>query len=61
MNKIEFIHLLNKFAGLSLKESKNIKDKVVDGEVVEIEVEENLCEFVLSGSKLYGVDAIIVE
>jgi len=38
MQKIPFIHLLNLKVGLSLKESKKIKDDVVDGHIVKIHV-----------------------
>jgi len=61
MNKIKFIHLLNKFAGLSLSESKSIKDRIVDGESIEISVDKAMCDFVVSQSILYGVDAITVD
>lgn len=61
MNKIKFIHLLHEHAGLSLKESKNTKDRIVDGETVEIVVDRTLCTFIISQSLRYGVEAIIVD
>ncbi|MDB5258513.1 MAG: hypothetical protein JWM14_3208 [Chitinophagaceae bacterium] len=36
MKKISFIKLLHEKAELSLKESKSIKDRLVEGEVIEI-------------------------
>ena len=61
MNKIEFIHLLHDHAGLSLKDSKGAKDRIVDGKVVEIVVGDSLCEFIVAKSTSYGVEAVIVD
>jgi len=57
MNKIKFIHLLNEQAGLSLQESKEIKDRIVNGEVVEIEIEDSLVNRVVAESQKLGVFA----
>ena len=55
MNKIKFIHLLRNNTQLSLKEAKNIKDRIVDNEVIEILVEPAIAQMILSKSKIYGV------
>lgn len=57
MNKIKFIHLLNEQAGLSLKESKEIKDRIVDGEVIEIEVHDDKVKVIISEATAFGVIA----
>lgn len=61
MNKIKFIHLLNEHTDLSLQESKNTKDKIVNGEIVEVVVDQSLCEVILAKSQSYGVEAIIAD
>ena len=57
MNKIKFIHLLNEQADLSLKESKEIKDRIVDGEVIEIEVHDEKVKAIISEATAFGVIA----
>lgn len=61
MNKIEFIQLLRNNTELSLQEAKNIKDKIVDGETVEILVESDVANYILDESKKYGVLAKILR
>lgn len=61
MNKIEFIELLRNDAKLSLHESKRIKDRIVDGEIIEIVVSENICDFIIDQSFKFGVEAMIVD
>jgi hypothetical protein len=53
MRKIPFIKLLNEKAGLSLKDSKNLKDRLVDdNEIIEMEVpDENLAIEILAEAK----------
>jgi hypothetical protein len=53
MRKIPFIKLLNEKAGLSLKDSQNLKDRLVDNnEIIEIEVpDENLATEILAEAK----------
>ena len=53
MRKIPFMKLLNEKAGLSLKDSKNLKDRLVDNnEIIEIEVpDENLATEILAEAK----------
>lgn len=55
MNKIKFIHLLNEQVGFSLKESKDIKDRIVNGEVVEIMVSEEKMNIIVSESIKFGI------
>lgn len=56
MQKIPFIKLLNTTAKLSLKESKRIKDLVVDGEIVTINViSENLAYEIIREAIKLGV------
>ncbi|MGI4752027.1 MAG: hypothetical protein ACRYFB_15445 [Janthinobacterium lividum] len=57
MNKIEFIQLLHHSAGVPLRDAKSIKDRIVDGEVIEIEVNESIAQYIIDGSRQYGVDA----
>lgn len=61
MHKIEFIHLLHNYAGISLTEAKNIKDKIVNNESVEIELEDSKIQFILESCKNYGVIVEIME
>jgi len=56
MNKIKFIHLLNEQTNLSLKESKDIKDRIVNGEVVDVEVDDDKIDIVISESVKFGLD-----
>jgi hypothetical protein len=60
MNKIKFIHLLNEHAGLSLKESKDIKDRIVNNEIIEIIVEEKKMGLIISEAMKFGVHVEIV-
>lgn len=55
MNKIKFIHLLNEQANLSLKESKDIKERIVNGEEIEILVSEDKINILISESLKFGV------
>lgn len=55
MNKIKFIHLLNEQAMLSLKESKDIKDRIVNGEEIDILVSDDKVNRVISESIKFGV------
>lgn len=57
MNKIEFIQLLHHSAGLPLTVAKSVKDRIVDGEAIEIEVAESIIHDIIRYSKQYGVDA----
>lgn len=43
MRKISFTKLLNKKAGLTLQEAKNIKDRLVDNnEIIEVEIDDEI-------------------
>jgi len=55
MNKIKFIHLLNEQAKLSLKESKDIKDRIVNGEEIDILVSDDKIDILISESIKFGV------
>lgn len=56
MQKIPFIKLLNEKAGLSLKESKRIKDLVVYGEIITIEIiSEDLANEIIKDAIKLGV------
>lgn len=57
MNKIKFIHLLNEQAGLSLREAKDFKDRLVDGEVIEVMVKDDKVDIILSEAVKFGVGA----
>jgi hypothetical protein len=57
MNKIEFIQLLHHSASLPLTEAKSIKDRIVDGEAIEIQVSESIVQYIIRCSQQYGVDA----
>lgn len=56
MQKIPFIKLLNITAGLSLKESKRIKDLVVDGEIITITIlSDDLADVIIKQARELGV------
>lgn len=56
MQKIPFIKLLNVTAGLSLKESKRIKDSVVDGEIITLDViSDDLASEIIKEAQQLGV------
>lgn len=57
MNKIKFIHLLNEQAKRSLKESKDIKDRIVNGEAVQITVNDDKVNVIISEALKFGVNA----
>ena len=57
MNKIKFIHLLNEQAKRSLKESKDIKDRIVNGEAVQITVNDDEVNVIISEALKFGVNA----
>jgi len=57
MNKIKFIHLLNEQTSLSLREAKDFKDKIVNGEVVEIMVNDDKVNIIISEALKFGVNA----
>lgn len=57
MNKIKFIHLLNEQAKHSLKESKDIKDRIVNGEAVQITVNDDKVNVIISEALKFGVNA----
>lgn len=61
MNKIEFIQLLHHNAGISLKEAKQIKDRIVDGEIVEINVKSEVAEYIINQSSSYGLQVEMIE
>jgi ribosomal protein L7/L12 len=61
MNKIEFIQLLRSHTELSLEEAKNIKDRIVDGEIIEIVVKPAIAQYLVDESRKYGVFAEIIE
>lgn len=58
MKKIPFTKLLNERAGLSLKDAKSIKDRLVDNnEIIEIEIsDENLATEILAEAKKLKVN-----
>ncbi len=55
MQKIPFIKLLNEEVGLSLKESKKIKDAIVDDKTMMIEVDDSVAEDIINKSTELGV------
>ncbi|SMC75080.1 hypothetical protein [Pedobacter africanus] len=55
MNKIEFIHILNEHARLSLKESKDIKDRIVNNEIIEVIVDEEKMDLIISDAIKFGL------
>ena len=57
MNKIKFIHLLNEHADLSLKESKEVKDRIVNDEIVEIVVSDDKVSLLMSEAHKFGIIA----
>ena len=62
MRKIPFIKLLKGKAGLSLSESKRIKDGVVNGEIIEINIkDEELAKEMVEDAKKMGVKARIIK
>jgi hypothetical protein len=62
MRPIPFIKLLNKKAGLSLIESKKIKEKIINDESVEIILKnKNVALEVLSIAQKYGVICELAE
>lgn len=61
MNKIEFIQLLRSHTELSLQEAKSIKDRIVQGEVIEILVKTTAAHYIVNQSRKYGVYAKIID
>ena len=61
MNKIEFIQLLYNNTSVSLTESKKIKDRIVDGEDVELMVDDNEVKFIVDKAREYGLIVQIEE
>lgn len=55
LSKIKFILILHGQAGLSLKESKDIEDRIADGEEIEILVPQDKIDKLLSESAKFGV------
>ncbi|PWG78014.1 hypothetical protein [Pararcticibacter amylolyticus] len=61
VNKIEFIQLLHHNAGISLKEAKQIKDRIVDGEIVEINAKKEAAEYIINQSSNCGFQGEMIE
>lgn len=56
MNKIRFINLLYDQTNLSLKEAKELKERLVDGEVIELMVDDDKVQIIISESLKFGVN-----
>ena len=61
MQKIPFIKLLNEKVGLSLKESKMIKDAIVDDKTMMIEVDDSIADDIIKKSTELGIICRIMD
>jgi hypothetical protein len=61
MKSLQFAQLLHKLAGVELKEAWAIKEKVVDGETVAIEVREDIAGLLIDKASIIGVQCRIEE
>ncbi len=58
---ISFIELLHNTGGISLIEAKLIKEKIIDGLIVEIEFDEDKANIILNDSNQLGIHASVIE
>lgn len=61
MQKIKFIQLLNSDAGLSLHESKSIKEDLLDGKLVEVRLAIDTADKVVIRALELGVMSEIID
>jgi ribosomal protein L7/L12 len=61
MKKIPFYRMLHHDTGIGLKEAKDIKDSIVDGDKVILEVEDSIAESIVQKSIVLGVNCHILD
>jgi hypothetical protein len=56
MRGIPFIHLLHDNANISLQKAKDIKDSIVNGEHIQLEIENaDTARYIISEAERYGI------
>ncbi len=62
MKKISFYKMLKANSHLSLKESKSVSDRLLQGEIIEIEFEtENIAKLIVEESQKFGVKCRLAD